>query len=130
MPVSLDIMEEGRIIRVVFVDPFKAADMYPLFQQDKIHRDKFQQEHPRRKVHLLVNFLQVTRNSPSMSHATSGSIVVIGANSLTRSVIDAILRVTHFDRTKFFNSEEEAITYLRKVIANGDKRLSQTVPKA
>src|SRR5947207_7833780 len=130
MPVSLDILEDGRIIRVVFADPFKSGDMYPLFQQDKLHRDQYQQEHPGRKVHLMVDFRQVkslaqgflqARQSPSLSHPTSGSVAVIGANSMTRSVVEAILRVTHFDRTKFFNSEEEALTYLRKVIANGDK---------
>ena len=130
MPASFEAREDGHVVFINFSDPLTVGDLYTMFKQDKAHRDQFHQKHPDRKVHLVADSRELkavpqgllqARQSPSLNHPTSGQIAVIGARNLVRALTEAIFRLTRFDRAVFFDNEEDAMAYIRQVIANGDK---------
>jgi hypothetical protein len=135
MPANLEILENGQVIRVTISDPWTSSEFGPLYQQDREHRDSMQLSHPGEKVHLLVDmtgiknpsqgFLQA-RQTPSISHPTAGYIVITGANSMMKSMSEAIMRITRFSRVRFFNTYEVGITFLRKAILDQAKRRTKT----
>ena len=125
MPVTMQIAEEGRIVIVTFVDPWQAHEMHPLFQQDRAHRDAFQQQHPGEKIHLISDFTQ-TKNapqgmlravqSPSLSHPTSGMTVVVGASPFIRTIASTGFRTIRYNRAQFVDTLEAAFDCLREIM--------------
>jgi hypothetical protein len=119
---ELEIYESGHIIYYKFADPWTVAEAVATFDKDKIHRDSVNF-----KVHTLINLcdmhavppkiLSVRFGSPALSHPNSGHIAVFGAQPIVRTFADAVLLLTHFDRAKFFSTEDEAWAYIRQIMA-------------
>ncbi len=125
MPVTMDVLNDGRILLVHFTDPWKTAEMYTLFKADERHRDAFMQSHPDQPVHLVVDFSSTNRidqgvlqarNSPSLTHPTSGSTVVVGASPLMQTLARTGFELIRYKAYRFVPTVEAALTYLRFVI--------------
>jgi hypothetical protein len=121
MPVKQELIENGRILQVTFTDPWTVGEMTTLFPQAKEYYDKAPQ-----KIHMLVDMQSRygsqgalrARQAPGLFHRNSGQIAVAGANALARSLGEAVFRVARFNRARFFDSQADALTYLRQVIAS------------
>src|SRR5262249_31454290 len=126
VPIKFEVLEAGYVVHVTFTYPWTAEDMQPIFDQDQRYRDQIQKEAPGRKVHLFVTFQGVknvppgalrARQSPSLHHVTSGYVVVVGTTSLLRTLADAVFKLAHFDKARNFETDAEALAFLRQVIA-------------
>ncbi len=124
MPVTQELIENGRILQVVFTDPWTERDMTGLFPQAQQYYDN-----ARQKIHMLIEMRSRhatqgalrARYAPGLSHPNSGSIAVVGANSIARTLGEAVFRLAHFGRAKFFDTREEALSYLRQLLAEEER---------
>src|SRR5439155_7135382 len=120
MPVKQELIENGRILQVTFTDPWTVNEMTALFPQAQQYYDNAHQ-----KIHMLIDMQSRygtqgalrARQAPGLFHRNSGQIAVAGANALARSLGEAVFRLARFSRARFFDSEADALAYLRQVIA-------------
>jgi len=120
MPVKQELCENGRILQVTFTDPWTVKEMTDLFPQAQQIYDNAS-----RKIHMLISMgsrygtqgALRARHAPGLTHRNSGFIAVAGANTLARTLGEAVFRLARFDRAKFFDSQEAALAYLRELIA-------------
>jgi hypothetical protein len=121
MPVSMELIENGRIFRYVFSDPWKVADFTATFTDAKVILDAAPY-----RVHGIVNLLATAkdpigvlniRKHPSFSHANSGYTAFCHASLLARRVTETALRLARFNRLDFFKTEQEGMVFLRELIA-------------
>jgi hypothetical protein len=124
MPVQLDILENGHVLRYNLSDPWTYEDYEPILERDIAHRESV--DH---KVHnLTIAKIRTVptgalraRSNPAFNHRTAGHLLMIGAPHVVRMFTEAVLKLTHFERIKFFDSEEEGMAFLRHVIESEDQ---------
>src|SRR5262245_3205018 len=122
MPVTLDLLENGRVMYFTFSDPWvvsQVTDLYPRSNAylnsatRKLHT--FADVRPARRIPSgLLNL----RYGPDWTHPNSGQITILGASPLLRTFAKIVFRLSGFERIGFFDSEEEAWAYLRQLIAD------------
>ncbi len=121
MPVTNKLCENGHILYRVVSDPWNVDDLFDADEQMRMHYD-----HAGHKVHLLVNASNVHRIPPAVyrlghgmtiTHPNGGQVGLVGATSMARRLAETVFRIAHFDRARFFDREEEAWAYLRRVVA-------------
>jgi hypothetical protein len=119
MPVDFSILDDGTIVRYVLSEPWSYEEYAPAESQDIAHRDSV--EHT---VHNLtiarvrsvpLGLLQ-TRNAPTFTHRTAGHLAIVGPHKIVQLFAQTIIRLANYDRARFFETEEEALTYLRELI--------------
>lgn len=127
MAIDVDFLENGRIVRVTFSEPLTMADVREAFKKDQLHRDAATNG---RKIHALINTQAIRRlppgvlegrRSPSLVHPTSGQVVVVGASPFARTISETVFRLVRFERVQFLDSVDEALAYLRSMIAEEDQ---------
>lgn len=119
MPIELDILENGHVLRYLMTDPWTIEDYEPILERDIMHRESVNH-----KVHnLTIAKLRTVpagalraRNAPTFNHPTAGHLAMVGAPQLVRSFTEIVLKLAHYERVKFFDTEEEALEHLRGVI--------------
>ncbi len=121
MPITQVLEENGRILRVIFVDPWSAEEMLKEFEDTKHYLDK-----ATRPIHLLADMRGANRTTPGalrareapmLHHPMGGQVAVFGMNAVGRTLAETVFRLTRFRRARFFDSEAEALAYLRGLIA-------------
>ncbi len=121
MPIRQVLEEDGRIVRVTFTDPWSAEEMLKEFESTKHYRDK-----ATRPIHLLADMTTANRTTPGalrareapvLHHPMGGQVAVFGMNPVGRTLAETVFRLIRFRRACFFNSEAEALAYLRELIA-------------
>jgi hypothetical protein len=125
MPVDMEIMEGGHIIRYTYAETWTIAEYASMEEQDRSYRESVNH-----KVHSLsIAKMKMgpagalrTRNSPALTHRTAGNIAVVGAGKIAQVFAEAVFRMTHFQRVRFFDTEEQALAWLREII-----RTEQTI---
>ena len=124
MPVTLELIENGRSFRYVISDPWKMADFIATFPQAKAILDASPY-----RVHGIVNLLGAAkdpvgvlniRKHPSFSHPKSGYTVFCQATLLARRVTETALRIARFNRFRFFDTEQEGMAFLHELMAQED----------
>jgi hypothetical protein len=124
MPVTLELIEHERCFRYVISDPWKIADFVATFPHAKTILDA--SPFP---VHGIVNLhatakdpmgVLTIRKHPSFSHPNSGYTAFCHATLLARRVTETALKIARFNRLKFFDSEQEGMTFLRELMAQED----------
>jgi hypothetical protein len=119
MPIDFQILDDGHIVRYVYTDPWTMSELDAVTEQDIAHRQ--QAGH---KVHSLaitkINIIAAgslkVRKSPSLNHSTAGGVAIVGSSKIVRLFADTVLKLAQFDRAKFFDTEDEALVYLREII--------------
>ncbi len=127
MPVTMELIENGRCFRYVFSDPWRMSDFTATFDEARAILDASPY-----LVHGVVNLLATAkdpmgvlniRKHPSFSgHPNSGYTVFCHATLLARRVTETALRLSQFKRLKFFNTEEEGLAFVRGLMAEEDQR--------
>jgi hypothetical protein len=120
MPVTLDIRENGRVSYYVISDPWTTSELMALYPQDSDHRNSVSYV-----VHSIMNVSGIKRlptdvirarqNAPGLK-PNSGQLVMVGANAFARRTAETIFRLAHYNRARFFDTEEQAWSYLRRMI--------------
>jgi hypothetical protein len=124
MPVTNEFVENGRVLVTTASDPWETHEMMAFWPEDRAHRNSMTQ-----RVHLIIDIthtnyppkhiLQLHR-TPSVTHPNRGLIVVVGANSFSKTFVEMIFRLARYERVKFFATMHEAINFLRRVMATED----------
>jgi hypothetical protein len=122
MPVESYPLDEGRIQYIAFIDPFTAEEMEENWAKNheiRIHTSK--------KLHILLDLRQLRKPPPpgairgwrdsSVTHSNAGHIAMVGGNAITRFIANTVFRLAHFDRGHFFETYDDALAFLRMVIA-------------
>jgi len=124
MPVTMELIENGRSLRYVISDPWIIADFTATFPEAKAILDAA--HYP---VHGVVNLHATAkdplgvlniRKHPSFSHPNGGWTAFCHASPLARRVTETALRLARFNRMKFFNTEAEGLAFVRDLIAKED----------
>jgi hypothetical protein len=120
MPVDFEITENGWITRLTITDPWDVTQMMDKFGIGLEVRN--QSSH---KIYALIDVHGTRtappgslrlRASPVFTHPKSGYTAVIGANALARSLIEMLLKLSRKKNLGFFDSESDALAYLRSLI--------------
>lgn len=89
MPIQLSI-DDAHTLRLTFSDPWEPVEIIPLVDAERGYRDAFAAAHPRRPIHLIVDY-RATRyalpgilrssRSAALDHPTGGWIVIVGSDA-------------------------------------------------
>jgi hypothetical protein len=127
MPINIEVIENGRIIRCIYQSPWGTQDQAEFNKRAAAHYGR-----SAHKVHMLMDARHVGTPPPGslafrshapLTHPNSGVIAVVGGSTLMKTLAETVLRLRHSNKARFFNTEEEAMTYLRQVIAEEDAKL-------
>ncbi len=122
MPVTMEICEAGHVLRFVYTDPWILPDMLAFYPAS----DAYFTRAPHR-VHTLCRYdarqiplgvLQLRHGAPSLVHPNSGHLVIVSSWIALRAIVGVVFRIANYDRGKFFDTEEEALAFLRQVVAS------------
>jgi hypothetical protein len=122
MPVTADLIENGRIICLRTASPWNVDETFEAYKVAEGYFDA-----ATHKLHSLVDVRDLVsippgvlkvRNTPFISHKNSGNMAVVGAQKLARTLAETMLKLTSFKRARFFETYEEAIDYLKQIITN------------
>lgn len=127
MPVTQELIENGRILLITFIDPWTAEELLRLFPEGKRYYAAAQQP-----LHTLIDASRIksialgalrARAAP-FTHSMSGHVAIVGANAVARTVGETIFKLAHFKRFAFFDTYEEGLAFLQARIA--EESLSQS----
>jgi hypothetical protein len=128
MPVTIEYVENGRVLLYTFSDPWDANELAASYAGTREYLGK-----AHHKVHTLVDVRSARRvpsrvmdlrRGPDWSHPNSGHVAVVGSATAISIFVQAIFRLSRFDRIRFFNTLDEGWTYLRKLMAEEDTVLA------
>ena len=121
MPVTQELIENGRILLVTFSDPWTAKEMVGLFPESRRFYDAAE-----RPIHMLIDVRQArvstpsalrAREAPALKHPMGGDVAVVGAAPIIRAFGEMTFRLARFDRVAFFETYEEGLAFLKARIA-------------
>ena len=127
MPVQMDYLHQGHIVRYVISDPWTIDEFTATFESSKAYLDN-----AKHTVHWLVHLDGVakdpagvlrTRQHPAFSHANTGFVIFCVNNSLARRIIETTLRLARFNRTKFFKTYDEGLAFLDEQLNGSGKEV-------
>jgi hypothetical protein len=129
MPVTMELRENGHVASYVFSEPWQTKDLTSLYANDIAHRDSVNfLVHTFMDVSAIKNIpidiIRARQGAPAFTHQKSGQLVMIGAKMLARRSAEMIFRLAHYERAKFFDTEEQGWAYIRQVIETEEKALS------
>lgn len=121
MPFESILIENDRIVQVTFSDPLTSEEMERSFISKFIHHER------PTKLHALVDLTRLTNAPPAgairawrrsaLSHPNVGYTAIVGGTALIRLIANTIFWLAQYDRAKFFDTYDEALAYLRDIIA-------------
>jgi hypothetical protein len=127
MSIKMESLEEGHILYVTITDPWTVAEMEAMYVKETALRDE-----SKFVMHTLINvsnmrklppgLISIARRTPSLTHPRRGHMVVVGATAFAQAITETLVRITRALQTRFFKTEDEAINYLRTVIASEVKK--------
>jgi hypothetical protein len=124
MPITVELRENGHIIYAVFSHPYTLQEAVDNREKEKRLRDQGSGV-----IHLLLNLsksgrppngvLKVARDGPSFVHPTRGKIAIVGASFFSRMIVEMASKLARrrFENIQFFDTEDQAWAFLRKLIA-------------
>src|SRR5258708_22245424 len=117
MPVNMEMIENGRVIRYVISAPWRIVDFTATFPEAKTILDAAL--YP---VHGVVNLYAAAkdpmgvlnvRKHPSFSHVNGGYTSLFHASLLPRRITENTPRIARFYRYMFFYTEHESTAFLQ-----------------
>lgn len=132
MPATLELRENGHLVWTKFTDPWTLAELETIGKEERNLRDNSKEI-----IHSLVDvremkrippgLINVARRMPILNHPTRGHMVVVGASAFATALVETLIKITRATKIKFFKTEEEAVEYIRKVIAEEAPKTEQKV---
>lgn len=119
MPVHLHLSPDKRYLIYEITDPLNMDDLIKAYKAEKDHRDELPYT-----VHSIVDMSQIKRipmnwlvakAGPGLTHPRSGEILFVGLAGGIKIIVETILRLVKYKRMKFFNTRQEAETYMREL---------------
>src|SRR5581483_12358889 len=108
MPITLELTDEGRVLKLDIIAPWNLNDLLEMFAAAKQHFDQ-----STIRIDTLVDISKMgaippgalrARNSPFLSHPRSGYQIVVGASLYAKSMADLLFRLANYKRTRFFTT--------------------------
>jgi hypothetical protein len=126
MPVTMELKENGHVAYYLFTEPWQTSDLTSLYPQDIAHRNNVDfLVHTfmtlRNIRNIPIDIISARRGAPAFTHPKSGQLVMVGAQLLARRTAEMIFRLAHYQRARFFDTEEQGWAYLRQIIAAEEK---------
>jgi hypothetical protein len=121
MAVSMEIRENGQVAYYVLTDPWETNNLTDLYPQDIRYRDSVNcVVHTFMNVggvqHVPSNIIRARLGAPAFIHPNSGQLVMVGAKIFPKTVAETIFRIAHYERARFFDTEEEGWHYIRQFL--------------
>lgn len=122
MVAKLELREDNKIIYFLYEEPWSVEDIHRVNQEAMDYLNQASED-----MHILINVERIrqipsgilrARNVPTMSHPRCAHIVICGASTFVRSLSETIFKVTRYEKAKFFNTEAEAMNFLKDAIAS------------
>jgi hypothetical protein len=122
MAATFRVIEDGHAIHYSYSDPWTLEDALQVGEAVLPHYDAASY-----RIHAIIDLRNAksapagvlrTRNSPIITHPKAGHLIVLGANSLLKTMGDVASRLAGYNRIMFCTSEEQAFAELRAAIAN------------
>lgn len=121
MPVSVKLSDDKTHLIYEFEEPLSIQELMTAYQQEKEFRNAIPHT-----VHSIVDMSTVRRippnwlvakAGPGLTHARSGRMLFVGLSYGLQIIINTILKITRYDRMKFFKTREEAEAFMAELIA-------------
>jgi hypothetical protein len=126
MPVTLELVENGRVMFFTFTDPWDTQELMALYPRSAAYLDQ-----AKHKLHTLTDVRNARRlpsrvldlrRGPDWAHPNSGHVAIVGAITLVTVFAQTIFKLTRFERVQFFNTMDDAWAFLRKAMADEDSQ--------
>jgi hypothetical protein len=121
MPVHHTVYQDKHVFHLKFVDPWS---MDELLRLNRIASDYKSTVHY--KVHAIIDATGIKRlpndifqahTAPNFRHPNSGALLLIGANTLVRTITVLVHKLASGEGTYFFETEAEAWVQLEAILA-------------
>ncbi len=117
MTATLTEMDGGRILYFLYKDPWSLTDL------ENINSAALKiVEEADKPVHILINCAGIrttppgalrARNTKTLTHPKVGQMAIVKLAPFMRELSKIIFKITHFDRARFFETDEAALAFLR-----------------
>jgi ornithine cyclodeaminase/alanine dehydrogenase-like protein (mu-crystallin family) len=120
MPINLILDPQNRYVIYELSDPIDMRELNDAYAQELAYRDATQNT-----VHLLADLSQANRlptnwlsaqATPGLKHPRSGEMLLVGLSGTVRMAVEVVMKVSRFDRVRFFNTREEAEARLQELL--------------
>ncbi len=119
MSVSVSLSDNKTHLIYELQDPLDMKQLLDAYDEEKIYRDSLPYT-----VHSIVDMSKaknippkwlVAKTGPGLSHPRSGYILFVGVSFGLKMMTEMILKMTQYDRMKFFDTREEADAYIAEL---------------
>jgi len=122
MPVSVQLSDDQSHLIYELQDPMKIDDLMEAYDIEKKVRDSIPYT-----LHSIVDMTQVRRiprnwltakAGPGLTHPRSGYMMIVGISSGLKTIVGIIFKITKYNRIQFFETRDEAETYMTDITQN------------
>ena len=130
MPVSIQLSEDKTHIIYEFAEPLEMQELMDAYKQEAEYRDATPHT-----LHSIVDMSGMRRipanwltakSGPGLSHPRSGCMLFVGISPGLRIIIQTILNIARYRRMVFFDTREEALDYLSKLVKETKQETAKT----
>ncbi len=116
MPIQTEIRSDGTVIVFNVTDPIQLEEVLEHMREVEPYFDQASAA-----VHTVINLVRVrqlplgiigTRSYAGYSHPNAGKIIIIGADTLVRTLANVIVKLTNNRNIAFFETEQQAWDHL------------------
>jgi hypothetical protein len=120
MSVTVRLSEDQYYLIYELEEPLEIKELMAAYDQEREYRDSIPHT-----LHSIVDMSKVKRippnwlvakAGPGLTHARSGYMLFVGVSYGLRIMVQIILKITKYERIHFFESREEAETYMTELV--------------
>lgn len=120
MPVHLQLSDDQRYLIYTITEPLILDELMHAYQQERSYRDALPHT-----VHSIVDMSGMRRipanwltakAGPGLTHPRSGEILFVGVSFGIKLILDTLLKITRYQRMKFFQTRAEADAYMAELL--------------
>ncbi|MGJ3237920.1 MAG: hypothetical protein ACFE0Q_04370 [Anaerolineae bacterium] len=133
MPVSVHLHDDQTHMIYEFQEPLDIDELMEAYREEKQFRDSIPHT-----LHSIVDMSTIRRippnwlvakAGPGLTHPRSGRMLFVGLSHGLRIIIQTILKITRYERMKFFETRAEAEAFMTELVkeTHPDLQKVQTV---
>ena len=116
MPIQTEVRSNGSVIVFNVTDPIRLEEVVEQMRDVEPYFDQSSDI-----VHTVINLVRVrqlplgiigTRSYAGYSHPNAGKIIIVGADTLVRTLANVIVKLTNNHNIAFFETEQQAWDHL------------------